>query len=123
MPWMPRYRTIADIRQSNRQAGYYFFERATMRFFDSKVERGVYKGVGGCYFITSEQFHGSTGSDRRKWTIRKFDTSTADIDTVGGFNDIATLSEARTIAKRLAATPATPATPATDATPANEAQA
>lgn len=79
--------TITDIKTANKQAGYHFFERSTMRFFDSKVERMVYEGPGGVYFITSEQFHGSDGySAPRKWTIRKFEEN-GDINTVNGFNE------------------------------------
>lgn len=99
---MPRYATMADIRASNRQFGFHFFDRSTMRFFDSVVERGLYKGVGGVFFVTSEQFHGSTESAPRKYTVRKFDTSTADIKTVGKFNTIRWLEDARTLARSYA---------------------
>ena len=67
-----QHMTIADIKQANRDAGQHYFDRSTMRFFDSKVETQVYEGPGGVYFVTSEQFHGSQGSNPRKWTVRQF---------------------------------------------------
>jgi hypothetical protein len=92
---------ITDIKAANKQAGYHFFERSTMRFFDSKVERMVYEGYGGVYFITSEQFHGSNGySAPRKWTIRKFEAN-GDINTVKGFNELSR-EEAMSTARKLA---------------------
>lgn len=101
--YMPRYRTIADIKQSNRDAGDHFFDRAAMRFFDSRVESAPYKGPGGVYFITSEQFHGSAGySEPRKFTIRKFNTSTGDVCTAGEYNKLRTIEDARAMARQLA---------------------
>lgn len=90
---------MTDIRRSNREHGWYFFERRTMRFFDSHVERGVYQGIGGVFFITSEQFHGSVASEPRKFTVRQFQPETGDVDTVGKFNEIRTLWEARSYAR------------------------
>ncbi len=78
---------ITEIKSRNRDAGFYFFEKAALRFFDSHIESRVYNGVGGVYFITSEQFHGSNDCVApRKWTVRKFTPETGDIDTVGEFN-------------------------------------
>ncbi len=96
--------TITEIKQRNRAAGFYFFEPATMRFFDSRVVPGTYTSKNGelVYFITSEQFHGSAGSEPRKFTVRQFNIKTADIDTPGQFNDIRDLSSARTAARLLA---------------------
>ncbi len=50
--------TISDIKNINAAFGLHFFEPATLRFFRSQIERGVYQGPGGVYFITSEQFIG-----------------------------------------------------------------
>lgn len=99
---MPRCRTMADVKRSNREAGFHFFDRATMRFFDSRVESGLYRGPGGVYFITSEQFHGSTGSQARMFTVRKFDTATGDVDTCGKFNELRFIEDARDLARQLA---------------------
>lgn len=83
---MPKTWTITEIKQANRAAGNHYFEPATMRFFDSRVERRVYSGNGGVYFVTSEQFHGSQGTAPRRWTVRQFHPETGDIDTCGEFN-------------------------------------
>jgi hypothetical protein len=94
--------TISEIKAANKKAGYYFFERASMRFFDSIVERYVYEGPGGIYFLTSEQFHGSNGySEPRKWTVRQFDPTNGDVNTVGNFNKMSK-EDARVTARRLA---------------------
>ncbi len=93
---------MKEIKQRAINADSHFFDRAAMRFFDSKIERGVYQGIGGVFFITSEQFHGSSGSAPRKWSIRQFDPDTNDIDTYGEFNAIDSLPQAKRLA-RLAA--------------------
>lgn len=46
-----QFKDVAEIRQANKNSGYYFFDPKTMRFFATKVHAGVY---GGRYFITSE---------------------------------------------------------------------
>ncbi len=97
----PQYRqewTVTDIKEANREAGYHFFDRDSMRFFDSRVH-GVYQGLGGVYIITSEQNHGSTGSAPRLYTVRQFNTATAEVDTVGNFQGFASLQDAREDAK------------------------
>jgi hypothetical protein len=73
-----------------------------MRFFESRVHPGVF---GGRYFVTSEQFVNlSQGyADLRRYTIRIADHE-GRIDTVGEFQEFATLSEAHDRAKELAAT-------------------
>jgi hypothetical protein len=94
--------TIGAIKALNKAKGQYFFEPATLRFFDSKIEPRVYEGSGGVYFVTSEQFHGSNGSSNpRKWTVRRFYPVTGEVDTVGQFNDMDRHS-AMVAAKRLA---------------------
>lgn len=95
--------TISDIKGINADHGLHFFERSTMRFFRSKVERGVYQGPGGVYFITSEQFVGSNGiADARKYTVRRFVPETGECSTVGPFNECSDLKDARDSAKSYA---------------------
>lgn len=102
---MTRY-TIADIRAANARAGLHFFDRDTMRFFDSRiVPAGPYSGPGGVYFVTSEQFHGSQGSAPRAFTVRTFDPATGEVETARGqcgFNSIRTIEEARALARQYA---------------------
>ena len=92
------FATMAQIRETNKATGRKFFERDTMRFFDSRVHGQVY---GGRYFITSERFHGSSGSGPRRYTVR-FAKDNGDITTVGEFGQYESLAAARTAAKRLA---------------------
>lgn len=77
--------TIAAIRRENKARGMFFFSPATMRAFASKVDRNVYEGPGGVYFVTSEQFRPSEGRpDYRRYTVRRFDPRTGDVSTVIG---------------------------------------
>lgn len=92
------YKSIADIRAANAAAGFHFFERETLRFFDSRIERTVY---GGRFFITSEQFHGSDGkSAPRRYTVRVAHDD-GSVTTMGEFNEM-TLEQAREQAKQYA---------------------
>ena len=102
--------SIGDIKYWNRTRGFYFFERATMRFFRSRIASAPYHGKGGVFFITSEQFVGSDGhSAPRKYTVRRFDPLTGDCETAkytadgsSAFNELRHLSDARDIARKLA---------------------
>lgn len=83
------YKTIAEIKAKNKQAGNYWFDFKTMRFFASKVESGVIKGR---FFITSEKT--SFTSHDRTYTIRKAKDN-GEIDTIGIFGGFKTKQEAR----------------------------
>jgi hypothetical protein len=89
---------ITAIKHANKTAGKHYFEPGTMQFFDSRVLSYVYQGPGGVYFVTSEQFHGSTGSKPRAFTVRRFNPETAAIDTFGPFNEL-TRERAQRIAR------------------------
>lgn len=79
----------ADIERAADHAGSHFFDRDTKRFFRSRILADAFHGNGGCYFVTSEQYVGSDGHKApRKYTVRKFDPSTADISTFGPFNEL-----------------------------------
>jgi hypothetical protein len=79
----------ADIERASERAGSHFFDRDTKRFFRSRTLADAFHGTGGCYFVTSEQFVNSDGHKaERKFTVRKFDPVTADIDTFGPFNEL-----------------------------------
>lgn len=58
---------MQDIKQANRDAGFHFFDRDTMRFFDSRILSQVYSGPGGVFFVTSER--GPAGP--RGYTVRQ----------------------------------------------------
>jgi hypothetical protein len=80
---------IHEIRKANREAGYHFFDPDTLRFFDSRIETVT----NGRKFLTSEQFHGSTESGPRKWTIRELQDD-GSIETVSEFQEFASKAEA-----------------------------
>ena len=113
---MPTYQrthvhTTADLRAIAYHAGSFFFSAATMRFFNSRVLKGVYPGgdskaVPGAefYFVTSEAYDDAP----RHYTVRRAvlgtqrdDRPAIDIATVGEHH--ATPAEARRAARELVA--------------------
>jgi hypothetical protein len=72
-----------------------------MRFFRSRVGSTVYSGPGGHYFVSSEQYDGMSGRHPRRYTVREWHPETADISTVGPFNELSR-SQAITRAKHYA---------------------
>jgi hypothetical protein len=84
------YRSMADVESANRQIGNHWFDRDTMRFFNTKIESGL---IGGKYFITSERYD----EDRpRRYSVRRADTD-GTIDTVGEFHAHLTREDAREV--------------------------
>ena len=67
----PRYRLVSRrvLERANRSAGHHFFDRDTMRFFDSRVASFGYRasGLGVVYFVTSEKCR---GCGPRLYTVR-----------------------------------------------------
>jgi len=80
--------TIEDIKRNNKKAGFHFFCKETMRFFNSKIETGLYKDN---TFITSEQFDYKSS---RVYTIRKAVDVGESIKTIGEFGQFETLEKA-----------------------------
>jgi hypothetical protein len=91
------FNTITEIKQANRDAGQHFFDADTMRFFESRVLRGV---IGGRFFVTSERFDMGTP---RLFTVRVVDAA-GHVDTVGEFQGYGTAAQARSAARRATAT-------------------
>src|SRR5689334_10441256 len=92
--------TIQQIREANERVGRFFFSPDTMRFFLSRVLPTVYEGVGGTYFITSEQFVGSESTGPRRYTVRRAEAD-GEINTATVFNQL-TVAKARIAASMLA---------------------
>lgn len=111
---MPTYQrthvhTTADLRAIADHAGSFFFSPNTMRFFNSRVLKGIYsvgdsKAVPGAefYFVTSEAYDDA----QRHYTVRRAvlgsqrdDRPAIGIDTVGEHH--ATAAEARRAAREL----------------------
>ena len=90
-----RFSNMADVRNANRELGHHFFDRDTMRFFDSKIVGAL---IGGRYFITSERFNAESP---RLYTIRKAQPN-GDVGTVGAFQQYRTREAAYAEAKAMA---------------------
>lgn len=74
---------IEVIKRADRDHGHYFFEPATMRFFDSRAPQTALKVGDKAYFITSERYHASEGPPRpRRYTIRVCDLKTGNCGTL-----------------------------------------
>ncbi len=86
---------ISEIRRANKRAGFHFFDPEAMRFFDTRVESD---GIGRC-FVTSEQFHGSTESGPRLFTVRRLRTD-GSIENVSEFQQFGTRGEAVAFARK-----------------------
>ena len=80
---------MADIRRNNKNAGYHFFDKDTMRFFNSRIETGLYKDN---TFITSEQFDYNSS---RGYTIRRALNDGIKIETIGESGQFETLEDAK----------------------------
>ena len=78
---------LEDVIDANASVGGHWFERGTMKFFKTRIESRL---IGGKRFISSE-----CGPDNtRKYTIREAQPD-GSIDTVGEFQQFATLAEAK----------------------------
>lgn len=82
------YYTIRDIKAANAAAGHFFFEPATMRFFDSRICRKV---LAGGFFVTSERFSASTA---RLYTVRLC-LDNGHVETIGEFQQFSSADSAR----------------------------
>jgi hypothetical protein len=73
------FKTIAEVRQANKASGNHWFDRSSMRHFNTRIESKLYKGG---YFITSESMRLDPA---RRYTVRKA-LSDGSIQTVGEFH-------------------------------------
>lgn len=108
----PKYKPVAgfdpvdidDIKSAAKVRGSHWFDKDTLRFFAGRVLPTLYKGPGGIFFVSSEQYRGTNGySQPRKYTVRRFDPVEADVDTVGEFN-VLSRSQAVRLARQSAET-------------------
>jgi hypothetical protein len=63
------FTSVDQIKRANKAIGNHFFDKDTLRFFDSKIEPRIYAGR---YFITSEQFD---DSGPRLYSVREAEES------------------------------------------------
>lgn len=93
-PW----RSLEQVRAANRNLGHHWFDADSMRFFRTRLPKGM---IGGRLFVTSEQFVSADGwADARRYTIRvaKDDGS---VETFGEFQEYASGDAARRVAETI----------------------
>lgn len=73
--------TIQDIIDRNRETGHYFFDKKTMRVFNSRTSERVYAGPGGVFIVTSER-NGWMAGAQRMYSVRQFDWITGSVSTI-----------------------------------------
>jgi len=86
--------TITEMKALNKAAGYHFFDRATIRFFNSHVVSKLYNNE---LFITAEQ---CWNKKNFFYTIRRFNSDSS-IVNMGDFQQYTSLSTVRKEARRL----------------------
>ena len=92
--------SIKDIKDANAEAGWFWFEPATMAFFNTVIEsKPPIQGPGGVYLITSDRM---SPDDPKLYTIRAFDPETGIVCTEGEFRGFDTYADAWKEARRLA---------------------
>ena|ERR1051326_8280573 len=95
--------SLADAKRRNADAGFFFFEKATMLFFHSRVSEASFspcEELRCTYFVTSEQnrsFGGETFP--RLFTVRAIAWNTGGVRTVGESQAYETLAKAIRFAK------------------------
>jgi hypothetical protein len=92
-----------DMRDVERAHQGHWFEPQAKRFFRSRLPQTAYRGVGGTFFVSSEQFVGSQGAAPRAYTVR-YVTDDGSIETAGPFNELSRATAHR-YARRLADIP------------------
>jgi hypothetical protein len=91
---------IRELEKINDRHGKHFFDKSSMRFFDSRAAQTGYIIGDKAFFVTSEQFHGSDGySGERQYSVRVMDMNTGSVDTPDGFNKLSK-SEAQSLLNR-----------------------
>lgn len=81
------FKTLAEVRAANKAIDNHWFERGSMKFFNTRFES---KLIGGKYFITSE----AQSLDRvRKYSIRAANED-GSIETIGEFHSYITKQDA-----------------------------
>ena len=92
--------TMADVKQANKDAGYYFFSKDTMRFFGTRIVSALYKNN---TFITSD--YTDFERNNRAYSVRVFHPETGIVDTAkfpdgqSTFNKFSTIENAREFAR------------------------
>lgn len=96
-----------SMAHRNRERGKFWFSAGAMEFFASKVESDGYLNAlqTKAYFVTSEQFIDRNYQAPRLYSVRVFDMATAEVDTVGTFQQYPTKAQADEAARDAARQP------------------
>ena len=86
--------TISELKRLNKENGGHWFDKASMRFFNSEIESKLYAGK---FFITSERME---LNDDKRYTIREVSEGYR-INTVGKFQAFGNLDQAILMIKYL----------------------
>jgi hypothetical protein len=93
------FASMRDVRECARICSSHFFDKDSMRFFNSRIGDSAYgDGKGGAYFVTSEK----GPSNVRSYSVRRYDPKRCGIETVGKFQQYGSAKTAQTAAKRAA---------------------
>lgn len=87
--------SLTTIQMLHREVDGRFFSPDNMRFFASRISPIVYDGPGGVFFVTSEM---CCGKPPRRYSVRRFNRETWDIETVHDYMGIATRRQAHAAA-------------------------
>ena len=75
------FNSIKDLIKANDDAGYHWFDKGSMEFFDSIIYPELVQHPEGAYFLSSERFDSRSP---RLFTVR-FTRFTGETNTVGPF--------------------------------------
>jgi hypothetical protein len=82
------FKTLAEVKAANKANGNHWFERSTMRFFNSVIESRL---MDGGFFITSERMELEFP---KLYTVRRADENGL-IETIGRFQEYPDIELAR----------------------------
>lgn len=91
------FSSVPQMRVAVTNSGSHFFDRAAVRFFNSKVESPI---IASHFFITSERME---KSDPKRYTIRYFEQTNGEMmcsRELGEFQEFETLAAAKTALRK-----------------------
>ena len=86
--------TITEMKTAQKENGLHWFSKASMNFFNTKIETAAKDN----HFITSEYMENVSN---KKYTIRRFKAEKFGVDTIGDFQQYATLKDAKQALKNI----------------------
>jgi hypothetical protein len=92
--------TVNAIQEAMRARGSHWWDPDTMRMFGTKALPTVYQGPGGVFFVTHDNQY--RRELPKRYTVRKFNPDTCDIDTHGELCEYKTAEAAKRAARKAA---------------------